>query len=471
MAFHFSFGWKTIFVAIFAVISLGAAAVVGADYYYTQSSFCGGSCHIMTEQYDAWKASKHNSKNNLKHKQAECVACHFAPGEESSWKAKYTLLSEVFTYLAEPEAPLSNRANVKDESCLRSGCHIKERFEDKKIEYTKNVVFKHKGHFGKSPSTLVIEGQELRCGTCHVKASPKKHFEVPKETCYLCHFKKVGFNKERGKCALCHTIPTKSLQSQMKTDDPNAKPITHQTLQEAKVPCESCHLQEIKGEGLVKQENCGDCHNDPADLAKWQKKKLMHEKHVATRKALCFDCHDIIEHKKQPDHLELARANCALCHLDEHKQQKQLLAGEALGENVAATPNLMAAVNTNCMGCHLKTKHSKGHTVQTSDGKACVGCHTPEHDKMLDDWKKVTDKELEFIIEAEKEALQALSAAEGNVSGEKIAEARKMIVKGQEFLDIVRIGNAVHNKKYSIMILDEAFANFEDSIDLLDSGG
>jgi hypothetical protein len=46
----------------------------------------------------------------------------------------------------------------------------------------------------------------------------------------------------------------------------------------------------------------------------------------------------------------------------------------------------------------------------------------------------------------------------------------RMIATGQEFLSIVQIGNGVHNKKYSIMILDEAIANFEDTIDLLDSG-
>jgi hypothetical protein len=44
-----------------------------------------------------------------------------------------------------------------------------------------------------------------------------------------------------------------------------------------------------------------------------------------------------------------------------------------------------------------------------------------------------------------------------------------MIATGQELLGIVQIGNGVHNKKYAIMILDEAIANFENTIDLLDS--
>jgi hypothetical protein len=46
-----------------------------------------------------------------------------------------------------------------------------------------------------------------------------------------------------------------------------------------------------------------------------------------------------------------------------------------------------------------------------------------------------------------------------------------MIRAGSQFLEIVRSGNGVHNKKYAITILDEAFTRFEDAIDLLDSGG
>ncbi len=61
-----------------------------------------------------------------------------------------------------------------------------------------------------------------------------------------------------------------------------------------------------------------------------------------------------------------------------------------------------------------------------------------------------------------------MAAAEGNLDAEKLNEARETIAVGQELLNIVQFGNGVHNKKYAIMILDEAIANFEDTIDLLD---
>ena len=49
-----------------------------------------------------------------------------------------------------------------------------------------------------------------------------------------------------------------------------------------------------------------------------------------------------------------------------------------------------------------------------------------------------------------------------------MSQAETMMAKGSELLNIVRVGNGVHNKKYSITILDSAFGNFEDTIDLLE---
>ena len=43
-----------------------------------------------------------------------------------------------------------------------------------------------------------------------------------------------------------------------------------------------------------------------------------------------------------------------------------------------------------------------------------------------------------------------------------------MIEKGSELVNIVRVGNGVHNKKYAITIIDGGFGNFEDSIDMLE---
>ena len=46
--------------------------------------------------------------------------------------------------------------------------------------------------------------------------------------------------------------------------------------------------------------------------------------------------------------------------------------------------------------------------------------------------------------------------------------ANKMMEAGRENLNIVDYGGGVHNKKYSIMLIDAAITKFEDLIDHID---
>ena len=69
----------TVFIALLVVLG---ATYGGFEVYTSQSSFCGGSCHAMTEQYEAWKADFHHVVNNNEEMQAECVDCHFLPGDK-----------------------------------------------------------------------------------------------------------------------------------------------------------------------------------------------------------------------------------------------------------------------------------------------------------------------------------------------------------------------------------------------------
>ncbi len=427
MTIRFSFGWKAIVTVLSLFVVLLISVTVSAEYYTGQP------------------------------------------------EAKFKGLRDRFAYLADPEAPVPVRLKFDDETCLRSGCHGNDKFQDKEIKFTEKVTFTHKVHFEKP-----IEGLTLHCDSCHFKQSRKKHFEVTKETCFLCHFKatkpkdgknsnsKPKLNEGRSKCDLCHTIPTKSLQRQLSTDDPNKKPITHQTIEKANVPCQGCHFQLVKGMGEVTKEGCRDCHNQGLD--KRGDKTLMHEKHVATQRATCFDCHRTIRHMAEGDFLDDARTSCLLCHPDQHRFQKLLLLGEERA-GVSATPGLMSAVKTNCMACHIDKTHKNGQPLMKGTGKACVGCHTPKHEDMAEDWKNTLAKEVKFAKELEEEALQAIANAEGKIAGEKLAEAKAMLEKGRGTLHIVEFGNGVHNKKYSVMLLDAAMTSFEDLIDSLAAGG
>jgi len=496
---NFSLTRNGLLVTIPILLLFFFGSYAGMEYYTSRSSFCGGSCHTMAEPYAAWKKDKHHASNNAQGIEASCINCHFLPGEKYGLKAKYEGLRHLFAYLYDSEAPLPIRPVIKDGACLSSGCHSDRKFENKEIQFTEKVRFKHKVHLGDK----ALEGQKLACDTCHFKVTAEKHFEVPKEICHLCHLKlekpilkrvetaearaevkkisfagrpSINFNEGNSRCDICHTIPTKSLQSQAREGDTLTKPITHQTIKEAGVACESCHFEIVKGRGEINTGNvvsngCLSCHNRSQELlAKAGDKKLMHDAHVGARKADCFDCHSVIEHKRRTDHLDFVRQDCSLCHQDSHKFQRLLLAGTPINENVSKTPHLMFNVNTNCMGCHLKKTLSKGHAVRTGAPETCVACHTAEHKKMLQDWRKQVDREVKEVEEVEAEALQALDAAKDKATAEKLKKAKAMIAKGQEYLDIVRFGNGVHNKKYSIMIMDEAITKFEDTIELLDDG-
>jgi hypothetical protein len=393
-------------------------------------------------------------------------------------------------YLYDRDAPLPIRPVVRDGACLRSGCHATEKFQDKEISFGTNSIFRHKAHFEKE----ALKGQKLFCETCHVKHTAERHFEVPKQVCFTCHFRPdaprgveavadrpkliqagfdrapaVDFNKPVNKCALCHSVPGKSLQQQISLDDPDKKPITHQTLEQAKVPCESCHLHQVEPAAAIKTGECLDCHSaTPALFAKGKDAGLMHDAHVAGRRADCLDCHEPSRHGAKADYLEEVRTDCVQCHADQHRFQEILVAGLKVSEDLSPVPGLMDAVKTNCAACHVKVKHSSGQLVKTGSGETCVSCHTPGHSKMLDDWKQTLEREVAFIKEVETEALEALAAAEGKLDAEKLNEASETIAVGQGLLNVVQFGNGVHNKKYAIMILDEAIAHFEDTIDMLD---
>jgi len=459
----------------------------------------------MTEQYNAWKADTHHANNNADGMQAECIECHFLPGDKYSLKAKYEGLRHLAAYLYEPDAPLPIRPVIPDGACLQSGCHDDtDNFAEREIQFTDKVRFKHAVHLGEK----ALEGQKLTCDACHFKVSEKKHFEVPKEICFLCHLKlekpvldkahmaevgadrileitfadrpSIDFNQGVSRCDICHIIPTESLQGQLTAgedkDNSLTKPITHQTILEAGVACESCHFEVVKGAGEVVTGNvvsngCLRCHNRSQTLiATAGDRKLMHDKHVAAKKADCFDCHNTIEHKNRTDHLDFVRTDCQLCHANQHKYQKLLLSGAPATENLSATPHLMYNVNTNCMGCHLKKSTRTGHAVRSASGDTCAACHTKRHKKMLADWKTQLKEEIEDAEEAERDVFKAFEESKANVPKALLTEIEDKLASGRELLNIVRFGNGVHNKKYAIMIIDEAFANFDDSVDLLKNG-
>jgi hypothetical protein len=343
---------------------------------------------------------------------------------------------------------------------MAKDCHPGAKLDEKKYVFGERALYIHKTHFENT-----IEGQTLHCDSCHQHLSAGKHLEVPKEACFLCHFMNMEFNEDRAKCSLCHTIPTKPLQRQMQEVKPGEKPVTHQSMAEAKVPCQSCHYELVHGNGEIKEEECVNCHNTPKILANVDDMELLHQKHIKDQNAGCFDCHRQIRHE-QIEFLDPVREACFVCHPNHHKNQQILLIGEER-QGTMNVPGLMYDVKTNCIGCHIEKRFVKGEKVLHGSAEACVACHTEKHYGMLEVWKNRIKEELEYALEIEKDALQAIGAAKDKASKEKLNQAKGLLRKGQKNLRLVEYGGGVHNYKYSIVLLDDAMNNFDDLIDLL----
>jgi len=444
---------KVVLIVLAVIVVITVSGIIGAEYYTSRPSFCG-SCHIMKNYYESWKKDKHSEKD------ITCVDCHYPPGEKHALKSKFKGLGQLFTYLGTGTNVVRTPAKVSDLSCKTSECHPEEKFMDKKIQYTEKIPYIHNTHKDKT-----IEGQSLHCDTCHQHVKTESHFEVPKVACYLCHFKEAKFNEGRAKCSSCHAIPDKPMNKIEEGAEPPKNLITHKTLEAKEVACQSCHYQIIQGQGYIKKEDCFNCHEYSEEmLKKAEDKKLMHLEHVAAQNAKCFDCHTPIEHK-EIEFMEVARSNCSTCHPDHHVQQKMLIAGSGGNGIDQDYPIRHFNVKVNCFGCHTKdSADMKGVKVMTGNPDTCAACHTEQEKKLVEKWKADIFDVLDEAREIEQEALKAIEGAKGQQSSDKIKKAMAMVAIGQENIKIVVAGGGVHNKKYSVLLLDIAIEKFDEAI-------
>jgi hypothetical protein len=454
-----------------------------------------GYCHILT--YPAIIQKSFTTWNKGKHNKVGCVDCHYPPEEVDEKGSALTIESKPeknhipletpshISYLKLGGETIKTKPTIVNASCTTTVCHGKpdDNFRTKKIKFSDKVSFVHEPHLLEKNQ---IEGQQLNCTSCHQHETDTKHFEVSEATCHLCHFKNTKFNQGRAKCELCHQLPTKPIKQAEGSDE---KEITHKILMDAGVRCGSCHYDLIQGSreakvmpyfeggvlktalivgaGRINEKNCTTCHDQVKYLNDADKKKMMHEKHVTTKNARCFDCHLPIKHRKGAVNQPLP-GDCRACHSDPHSYQRLLAAGPER-EGVPALPDRMYKARANCLGCHVERKVThKGQTVMRASANACVKCHSNDYERILTLWKKEVGEEVEKTQKLEKEALEALAKYKPEITREKLNVVSEMLREGRENLDIVQFGNGVHNPKYSIALLDVAMTRFKEMIDYLE---
>jgi hypothetical protein len=109
----------------------------------------------MEDYYQSWTADMHGGKLDV-----ACVDCHYAPGEQTTIKAKLRGLSQVTSYFSGRYGTSRPRAHVDNRSCLTSKCHGDMKFMEKDILLS-TVKFRHAKHLQGHDEKLEEARQEL----------------------------------------------------------------------------------------------------------------------------------------------------------------------------------------------------------------------------------------------------------------------------------------------------------------------
>ncbi|MHC4322368.1 MAG: cytochrome c3 family protein, partial [Planctomycetota bacterium] len=315
-------------VTSFGALVILALLVLGTTQVTSKPKFCS-TCHYMKPYVEAWEVSSHLD--------VTCTDCHFPPGFKHKMKGKFTALSMLVNYFTGVYKKSKPWAEISDESCLRSGCHI-ERLLDNEVIFKKGILFNHQPHL-----TELRRDKKLRCTSCHSQIVQGEHITVTESTCFLCHFKNQPMEVPIDDCNWCHNAPVKDSGGEVNYD--------HTFVVEKEMNCEKCHGGMQIGDGTVPVERCSSCHAEIGHLDYFSDAAFIHKHHVTDHKVECQNCHLVIQHKSMSNLAEGIQ-DCNSCHDNTHNTQRLLFSGSG-GMDIPSHPNPMFKTGLNCQGCHL----------------------------------------------------------------------------------------------------------------------
>ncbi|MHC4429756.1 MAG: NapC/NirT family cytochrome c, partial [Planctomycetota bacterium] len=447
-------GWTVIVLLAFLV-----GGVVFAEYSM-QPEFCR-TCHIMEPYYMAWHESTHND--------VACGDCHFEPGWESTVRGKFEASSQAVKYITNTYGSKPH-AEVRDESCLREGCH-EQRLLEGAVEWTTTtergdpitIRFDHTPHLKE-----LRRGKQLRCVSCHSQIVQGRHITVTLESCYTCHFKGLEHGRDEevlGGCTSCHSAPKSEIR--LATGMFN-----HADYVDRGVECVNCHSDSIKGDGEVPKQMCWTCHNLPQQIARYGESRFIHQVHVTDNKVECAGCHVQIQHSLSAsvpreqqvlgEGLMLDHGGvCSQCHDRTHAGPDEMYRGTG-GRGVPDMPSPMFRAQVDCIACHQQRGHSTeiaqivGQTfVAVQD--SCDHCHGSRYDGELDVWQATIDEHLEAAEVAFEEARRFLSA--NQLEPRQALDTRRLLADAEHNIRFVNLGIGVHNVNYATALLNTAMEN------------
>jgi nitrate/TMAO reductase-like tetraheme cytochrome c subunit len=441
-------GW----ILVLGIVGVGGAAAFAE--YSMQPDFCR-SCHIMEPYYQAW----HNST----HKNVSCPECHFEPGIKETLKGKWQASSQAVKYITQTYGSKPH-AEIRDASCMRSGCHEKRVLEGKvnwKIKTARDttitIKFDHTPHLKEER-----RGKQLRCVSCHSQIVQGQHLVVTLDTCFLCHFK--GFEHGRNEktlgdtgCQACHDAPKSEVRLATGT-------FKHQDYLARGVACNNCHAEVINGDGQVARQTCWTCHNQASQVAEYDKPEKLHTIHVTEHKVECSSCHVQIEHNLTAasktrllglvnGHATAGQSGaCAQCHQSSHSGPLELYRGVG-GRGVPDMPSPMFRAQVDCIACHKALNQDKSVTDVTGQTfvavqDSCNYCHATKYDGVLNQWKKQVYDQLALAEKAYADALAANPSPS--------FEMKQLLDDADANIKLVKFGHGVHNVNYSTALLNVA---------------
>jgi nitrate/TMAO reductase-like tetraheme cytochrome c subunit len=430
---------------------------IGFMEYSMSPEFCR-SCHIMEPYYQAWHQSTH--------KDVGCPECHFEPGMLNTVKGKFEASSQAVKYITGTYGSKPH-AEVRDASCLRSGCH-ETRVLEGAVKWevkrqrggTLKIRFDHGPHLKEKR-----RGKQLRCVSCHSQIVQGQHLVVTLDTCFLCHFKglKHGRSEQKlGKCGICHDSPKEKIT--LATGEFN-----HKEYIDRGVACESCHSDSISGDGAVPRQVCWTCHNKSAQVARYVDTNFVHDNHITKHKVECSSCHVQIEHRlttgpafspfKPGSRYEvLHKGACGQCHEQTHGGPSELYRGSG-GRGVPDMPSAMYRTQVDCIGCHKAPGRNKaqasivGQTYLTVQ-ESCDYCHDKKYDNRLAETKKKI-ADLTDIAEGAYVKAKA-DLAKRNLDAMDLLDVQRKLDDANHNIRIVKFGHGVHNEPYSTALLNYA---------------
>lgn len=444
-------GWFLLLVLV------GGAGAAGFAEYSMQPEFCR-SCHLMEPYFQAWHQSTH--------KDVPCADCHFEPGLANTLKGKWQASSQAVKYITETYGSKPH-AEIRDTSCMRSGCH-EQRVLQGKVNWTIKsstgeditIRFDHTPHLQEER-----RGKQLRCVSCHSQIVQGQHLVVTLDTCYLCHMK--GFEHGRYEqtmtgCQSCHEAPKEQIR--LATGFFN-----HAEYLERGVTCENCHSDVVRGDGAVNRQVCWTCHNQEATVQHYNDPTYLHEQHVTEHKVECQNCHEQIQHSLTAgvtkdaktalaSHATMDAGNCSSCHELTHGGPAELYRGTG-ARGVPDMPSPMHRAQVDCIACHKAKKESGeaapivGQTFVAMQ-ESCNYCHETKYEGVLDSWRQTIQTQL--ALAQDEYDLAKMAVDQSTQPPMEKLRAQRLLDDAAHNIRLIKLGHGVHNVNYATAALNVA---------------